>query len=199
MMETDQVRIEKTVHEYDSCFRADQLRVFLTGAKCRELGLFLLAAGLGEREHAVELRLTHPESQIQRLRIRENSLRDDELPQGIVEAVVALNYWPDETRKHPWLDDCNVHGLPVFQLSNHDDCVGPRAEDWEARDTIWMPVGYGTIRFAELLLNAGCRWNPVREYQLEGDGGFRGVGVRSAEMRIFLPGWWENEIKEEFA
>jgi hypothetical protein len=44
------------------------------------------------------------------------------------------------------------------------------------------------FRQAELLLSAGCSWNQVREYQLEGDAGYRGVASMSAELRIFLPG-----------
>jgi hypothetical protein len=44
------------------------------------------------------------------------------------------------------------------------------------------------FRFAELLLNAGCSWNEVRDYALEGDAGYRGVGPMSTELRIFLPG-----------
>lgn len=48
------------------------------------------------------------------------------------------------------------------------------------------------VRLAELLLNADRPDNPVVEYQLEGEGGFRGVGIHSAEVQFFLPeslGW----------
>jgi hypothetical protein len=51
-----------------------------------------------------------------------------------------------------------------------------------------MAASQGMFRLAELLLNAGCSWNEVREYALEGDAGYRGVGPMSAELRIFLPG-----------
>ena len=44
------------------------------------------------------------------------------------------------------------------------------------------------MRFAELLLNACCSWNEVREYALEGDAVTGVVGPMSAELRIFLPG-----------
>jgi hypothetical protein len=44
------------------------------------------------------------------------------------------------------------------------------------------------FRLADLLLNAGCSWNSVREYSLEGDAGCRGVGPMSAELWVFLPG-----------
>jgi hypothetical protein len=58
----------------------------------------------------------------------------------------------------------------------------------------------GSVRLAELLLNAGQPSNPEAEYVLEGDGGYRGVGYLSAEASIWLPGsaaWdpsqWEPE------
>src|SRR5207248_6621048 len=89
----------------------------------------------------------------------------------------------------PWMYDCCTHDLPLLALSNEEDCVGPTEEDWRARDTVrvWASSP-GILRFAELLLNAGCSWNPVRDYSLEGDAGYRGVAPMSAELRIFLPG-----------
>jgi hypothetical protein len=86
--------------------------------------------------------------------------------------------------------------LPVFVLTNMDDAIYTE-EDWARRDTV---RGCGSdaanILFAELLLNAGRPQNPVTEYELEGEGGFRGVGEQSAEMRIFLPGslGWSDEL-----
>jgi hypothetical protein len=44
------------------------------------------------------------------------------------------------------------------------------------------------IRLAELLLDAGRPDNRVEEYELEGEGGFRGVGLHSAEAYLSLPG-----------
>jgi hypothetical protein len=74
-------------------------------------------------------------------------------------------------------------------LSNADDDVGPRPEDWDARDTVWIPPRHsGTFDLAELFLNAGCSWNTVREYTLEGEAGYGGVGPMSAELCIWLPG-----------
>ena len=62
-------------------------------------------------------------------------------------------------------------------------------QDWGGRDTVFVESSSeGTVRLAELLLNAGCSWNRVREFELEGDAGFRGVAPLSAELRIALPG-----------
>jgi hypothetical protein len=109
----------------------------------------------------------------------------------------ALLYFVAETEKHPWLDDRCAHDLPLFALSNAQNSIATD-EQWRVRDTIWIEgFSRGEFRFAELLLNAGCRWNTVREYQLEGEAGFRGVAPMSAELRILLPGshaWgWEGD------
>jgi hypothetical protein len=59
-----------------------------------------------------------------------------------------------------------------------------------ARSSHSQPSGIrkATIRLAELLLNAGCSWNTVRAFDLEGEAGFSGVTSLSAELRIALPG-----------
>lgn len=66
--------------------------------------------------------------------------------------------------------------------------MGSTNEDWAKRNTVWVEMSPGMFRFAELLLNADCAWNMVREHELEGDAGYRGVGPMSAELRIVLPG-----------
>jgi hypothetical protein len=101
----------------------------------------------------------------------------------------AFRYSPAEEEQHPWLYECCTHDLPMLALSNADDCVGPTEDQWRERDSVWICSSIpGTFRLAELLLNAGCSWNRVREYALEGDAGYRGVAPMSAELRIFLPG-----------
>jgi hypothetical protein len=185
---TDRILFRKLHHDYNGWYRADAIWMYLTPLKCRELGLYLLAAGFHGPKNPLTLSFTHPESEIRSLRIRETDLCLNDPPVGFSVAPFALRYYPAETVRHPWIDDCRTWNLPVFALSNPEDSVGPRAEDWLARDTIWMSTGFGTFRFAELLLNAGCSWNTVREYALEGDAGFRGVGPMSSELRIFLPG-----------
>jgi hypothetical protein len=69
-------------------------------------------------------------------------------------------------------------------------------EDWENRDTV---IGFGndegSVRLAELLLNASTPQNQVDQYDLEGEAGFRGVGELSAGVTLFLPGspGWDSE------
>ena len=67
------------------------------------------------------------------------------------------------------------------------------------RDTV---IGFGndkaSVRLAELLLNAGLPQSQVVEYQLEDEGGFRGVGIHSAEATFYLPGslGWDGLLAE---
>lgn len=187
-LSTDRIFFRKLVKDYNGWYRADVLWMYLTSAKCRELGLFLLAAGFHGPRRNITLSIAHPESGIRRISIFKGEVTLDDPPNGLTMVPFALRYYPAETEKHPWMHDCDTSDLPVFALSTEDDSAGVTEEDWAKRDTIWIPPSYGMFRFAELLLNAGCSWNEVREYALEGDAGFRGVGRLSAELRIFLPG-----------
>ncbi len=69
-------------------------------------------------------------------------------------------------------------------------------EEWNKRDTVKIfGRDTGMVLFAELLLNAALPQNDEDEYELEGEGGFRGVGINSAEVKMFLPGhiFWFDE------
>jgi hypothetical protein len=198
-LSTDRIVIRKAEHHYNSCYRADGLWLYLNPRTCREFGLFLLACGFHGPAETTTLTLSHPESDIRRIVITADRVTLADLPSGLSMKPFALLYFVAETERHPWLHDCCVHDLPFFALSNAQNSIATD-EDWRTRDTIWIEgFSRGEFRFAELLLNAGCSWNTVREYQLEGDAGFRGVAPMSAELRIFLPGsqawvWGGGEI-----
>jgi len=149
----------------------------------------LLACAFHGPAETVTLTISHPESDIRSIVIPAGGLTLADLPVGLSMVPFALSYFPTETSKHPWMYGCCTHDLPLLALSNVDDCVGPADEEWRGRDTVWICASSpGTLRLAELLLNAGCSWNTVRDYALEGDAGYRGVASMSAELRIFLPG-----------
>ena len=186
---TDRLLFRKIAHDYNGWHQADALWMYLSPTKCRELGIFLLACAFHGPSENVTLTINHPDSAIRRITIPAGELKLADLPAGLSMKPFAFRYFPTETEKHPWMYELNKHNLPVLALSNAEDCVGSRDEDWSGRDTIWISVASpGTFLLAELLLNAGCSWNTVREYALEGDAGYRGVGPMSAELRIFLPG-----------
>ena len=187
-LSSDRIIIRKATHTYNSCYRADALWMYLSPRKCREMGVFLLACAFHGPAEGIPLTLSHPESDIRRIIIPAGRLTLEDLPVGLSMVPFALNYYPAETRKHPWLYDCGTRSLPALELSNADDCI-VTDEQWSERDTvrIWAS-NPGSLALAELMHNAGCSWNEVREYALEGDAGYRGVVPMSAELRIFLPG-----------
>jgi hypothetical protein len=185
---TDRILFRKLHHDYNGWYKAEALWMYLTPRKCRELGLFLLACGFHGPVEDTTLLITHPDSAIRRIIVRASDLRLDGPPVGLSMVPFALRYYPSETTTHPWMYDCDTSHLPVFALSNAEDCVSPTEEQWAKRDTVWVGMSAGMFRFAELLLNAGCSWNEVRDYALEGDAGYRSVGPMSTELRIFLPG-----------
>jgi hypothetical protein len=188
-LSTDRILFRKASHDYNGWYRADALWMYLSPRKCRELGVFLLACAFHGPAEATTLTISHPDSAIRRIIIPAGVLSLADLPVGLSWTPFALHYFPAETEKHPWMYDRYMHDLPRLALSNADDCVGPTEDDWRGRDTLWLQASSpGILRLAELLLNAGCSWNQVREYALEGDAGYRGVAPMSAELRIFLPG-----------
>jgi hypothetical protein len=188
-LSSDRIVIRKTTHDYNSWYRADALWMSLSPRKCRELGVFLLACAFHGPAENITLTLSHPGSDIRRIVIAAGRLTLADLPVGLSMTPFALRYFPAETERHPWIYDLQPDELPMLALSNVDDFVGPAEEEWRGRDTVWIWASRpGTMRLAELLLNAGCSWNTVRDYDLEGDAGCRGVAPMSAELRIFLPG-----------
>ena len=59
--------------------------------------------------------------------------------------------------------EADVTSLPLLALSAIDETPLTNA-DWERRDTAFLEgSAAGMVRLAELLLNAGCSWNVVRE------------------------------------
>ena len=69
-------------------------------------------------------------------------------------------------------------------------------DEWAKRDTVkGFGSDRGSVLFAELLLNASRPRNPLDEYALEGELGFRGVGPGSSEVHLWLPGSpaWRDE------
>lgn len=196
-MATDQLILTKTTHNWHPAWRVDTVWMQAQRRTCRRLGLLILAVVFHELPAQVHVALTHPRSDIKHLIIEYAYLSEDH--GGYLTRPYAFAYTPQETERHPWYHrpwSWRLPDLPVFVITNMDDLV-ITPEDWERRDTVrGCGSDAASVLFAELLLNAGCPENPVTEYELEGEGGFRGVGEQSAEMRIFLPGslGWNDEL-----
>jgi hypothetical protein len=185
-LSSERIVLRKSHHDYNGWYRADLLLLFMEPDSSRELGLFLLACAFHEPETAA---LTLPTfSDVRQIIYRRRSYGGHSVPVGLHQSPSTFRYFPERVMKHPWSRHTDVNSLPLLALSSLDESSAS-AEDWEARDTVYIASSAeGTVRLAELLLNAGCSWNLVRDFELEGDAGFRGVAPLSAELRIVLPG-----------
>lgn len=183
---SDRIHIRKIVRNYNGWHRVDNLAMYVDDAACRDLGLFLLACAFHDPEHSV-LELSSSWSEVRRIVYRAPWPADDP-PLGLVLRPATFRYFPSVTKKHPWLHEKDISSLPLLALSNENECI-LSDDEWRKRDTVFVESSSaGTVCLAELLLNAGCPWNKVREYELEGDAGFRGVAPMSAELHLLLPG-----------
>lgn len=195
-LETSSIIIKKALHEYtvgfannfSSTTRIDLLLIQASKSTCRNLGLLILAGLFHPSPTDIHVKLLHPASQIKNLLILTNYIDVEDIWHYATKPL-AYGYSPSDTDRHPWYDKVkDPDDLPIFCLANWKSLTFSE-EDWRNRDTV---IGFGndraSVRFAELLLNASMPQNPVVEYQLEGERGFRGVGVESAEVQLFLPG-----------
>ena len=181
---TERIVLSKSHHDYNGWYRADLLLLFVEPHASRELAVFLLACAFHEPESvALELPAV---SDIRRL-IYRSRVRGS-APVGLRQTPTTFRYFPTRVCKHPWTGEADLNELPLLALSNLDETPAS-SQQWDTRDTVFVESSCaGTVRLAELLLNAGCSWNTTREFELEGDAGFRGVAPLSAELRVVLPG-----------
>lgn len=200
-MATDRLIITKGQYQYNSYYRSDLVQWLARNTTYRHLSLLILSVVLHEGLDRVQLELLNPESAVRHLIIEYPY--PTEPPVGYSTRPYVFNYFPRLTEKHPWMcAPIAPQGidLPCFYLSNLNDFVATD-EQWSQRDTIrGFGSDKGAVRLAELLLNATRPQNDIGEYQLEGDGGFRGVGPHSAEARLLFPdilGWTDLEIEHK--
>jgi hypothetical protein len=191
-LHTDRLVVETTCHAYDGHTRRDALAVHATKATYRNLAGFIASVLFCPTDVEVTLFVDHPASRIRRIVVRQDSHREAPPGAGFHSLPHRLNYCPAPVTKHPWDDVREVWDLPAFLL---DEGMSPVAE-WSKRDTV---VGFGsdrgTARLVELLLDASRSSSQADEFELEGEGGFRGVAPFSAEVRLWLPGsfGWKPE------
>lgn len=195
---TDNLYILKATHDYNDWFRVDALWFFARKETYRYLGLLILSV-VFHRVSEVHVRLNHPHSEIKGLIVEYAYRNIDELTAGYHTQPFAFEYYPQLPAKHPF-DRCMLpKDLPCFELSNSKD-LNFTDDDWKQRDTVKIfGSDTGLVLFAELLLNLSLPHNEQDEFELEGESGFRGVGISSAEARLLLPGhlaWTEEHWQE---
>jgi hypothetical protein len=192
LLTTDRLIIEKGCHFYEHQ-RLDCLVFHATKDTYRQLALLILGVVFTD-VRTVEVRLTHPASNIRRLRVRLPQFEDCS---GYHSRPGVLNYYAREVpRNSLMLERISLEDLPAFYLTNAEEDVGIREADWNARDTV---IGFGNdrgnVRLAQLLLDLSRPDATINDFFLEGENGMRGVAPRSCEARLWLPGknGWRGE------
>lgn len=200
-IETPNLYIKKSEHIYHPSFRIDSIGFNACKETYRYLGLVILSAIFHPQSSEILIKLSHPESDISNLIIRYYRSELGRLSDGYHKKPFAFEYYPKLTWKHPFDKCIDPRNLPHFVLTNMEDFVDSE-DDWKNRDTVrisgsekGISSDEGMVLFAELLLNAALPQNEQDEYELEGEYGFRGVGIGSAEARLILPGhiFWADE------
>jgi hypothetical protein len=186
LLATEEIVIRKGYADYNG-FRADRLQFFASKVAYRELGLLITSVVFRPGGSRVQLALTQPSSNIKNLIIEYSGTTPR--VSGHHTKPEKFLFCPERITTHPWKrENPDVFGFPVFTLTNINQFVATE-EQWAGRDTV---IGFGnddaSIRLGALLLNFGSPDNDTLEVTLEGEGGFRGVGVHSTEAAFYLPG-----------
>ncbi len=202
-MTTDNLYILKGEHFYNDWFRVDMLGFYAYKETYQRLGLLILSA-IFHRVPKIEVRLNHPHSQINSLSVQPHHNIKEWLT-GYHTQPLAFEYHPKTAYLHPFnCFNCQINprDLPCFELSNSKK-LNFTDEDWKERDTVKIfGSDAGLVIFAELLLNASLTEGEETEFALESEsGGYRAVGISSAEAILYLPGHlaWTEEHWEESA
>lgn len=185
-LETDQLVIRKGHADYND-YRVDRLEFFAEKATYQQFGLLVLSVVFHPGGSRVRLKLIDPTSTVKNLIIEyEGKTYRDFTYRTKPDEFVFV---PGRIDKYPWTSQHrHLFDLPTFRLTNLQQCIVTES-DRSGRDTI---KGFGSddasVSLAELLLRMGSPNNRTNEVVLEGEGGFRGVGVHSAEASFYLPG-----------
>lgn len=198
-MATDSLYILKGNHIYNDWFKVDGLDFFARKETYRQLGLLLLSVVFQNQTSEVIVTLSHAHSEVKSLVMEYVPRNMNKLAAGYHTRPFAFEYYPQLPDKHPF-DRCVLpKDLPCFALA-HAKGLNFTENDWRERDTVKIfGSDVGIVSFAELLLNLSLPHNEQDEFELEGESGFRGVGIGSAEVRLFLPGHlaWTDEHWQE--
>lgn len=198
-IESDHLYVVKVKHTYNDWFTADLLWFYARKETYRCLGLLILSVVFHQRIPKVEVRLNHPHSEIKRLIVEYAPQSINNLTAGYHTQPLAFEYYARLPDKHPFDRSVLPEDLPCFELSNSTD-LSFTDGDLKQRETVkFFGSDVGLVAFAELLLNFSVPQNELDEIQLEGESGFRGVGISSAEVSLFLPGhlaWTEEHWQE---
>ena len=180
--------VRRSYHQYNNEYRADAVTFQASRRTLRQLGILILAVVFHEQPSQSRVSLVHGASDIRDLIIDFEYLDEDH--PGYQSRPYRYSYYPHDTDRHPWWlapGGVRAEDLPCFLLEARDDNASDQA--WASRDLVRLcGSDRALVQLSELLLDAGRAENTVVQYDLEGEGGFRGVGIHSAEAHFVLPG-----------
>lgn len=184
-LETDQLVLMTSSHEYGTGYRADVVRFYGKREALQNLGLLILAVVFGEGGSRVHVALAHPRSTVKNLVVSYDGVTPR--PSGHTSKPQHFSFSPEKVEKYPWKNWGSrywpLSTYPSFTLTNMKEYL-PDETAWASRDTV---KGFGnddaSILLGSLLLNLG--YSEQNEVVLEGEGGVRGVGINSAEA-VFM-------------
>ncbi|MBK9586394.1 MAG: hypothetical protein KA099_10290 [Alphaproteobacteria bacterium] len=190
-LESRSIVIKRGLINYNGSWRTDSLQVYATKDEYEALGIIAACVLLSPKNDRLEIRLTHPQSDIRSLVIEFPHVKVDEgYPHGLYLTPTLFEYYAMSVKRYPWLDDrvFDPRGFPLFELSNQERCP-ITDDDWRNRDVIYgFGSADGTARLVQLFLDMSRPGCNVSEFALESDAGFRGVAPSSSEIRFWLPG-----------
>ncbi len=195
---TSGLYIKKGLHSYEYSYNVDQLIFYAHKEMYRNLGLLIFSKIFNPEPSEICFEIKHSESDIKYLIIEFAHSRIENLSAGLHLNPFAFEYYPQVIGRHPFNHSTDPAQLPCFGLTNLQDFVVSQ-EDLKNRNVIRIfGSAHGLALLAEMLLNLSQSSNEQDEIILEGEGGFRGVGVNSAEARFYLPGhqfWFDEHWK----
>ena len=186
-LESDQLVVLKRHRDYGGS-RADQLVFCADKATYQRLGLLILSVVFRPEVPRAHIALTSPSSDVKNLIVEYAG--STSRGSGYRTRPDRFLFHMEPVKTHPWTtENLDLFGLPEFVLTNMKEFV-VTDEDRARRDTV---KGFGnddaaSVKLADLLLKIGSPDNATNEVVLEGEGGFRGVGIHSAEAAFYLPG-----------
>jgi hypothetical protein len=193
---SDEIVACRTEHRYGNSVVIDVVNFYATGRTYRHFAVMMLAALFSEGCERAVLELSNRQSQIRRVEVRTDALRN-KFPWGYSVRPQSYTYHPQIPERWPrnWkLDELD---LPVFDLDFGEGQHPMNDHDKRNRLEI-AGQDVGLMALAELLLNIGlpsCSQkatdeaiSPDMTYVLESFPGHRRVSAWSAEAQFHLPG-----------
>ena len=198
-LSTDRIIVKKSYHAYQSYInsKVDFLSFQAHKEIYKYLALLILSKMFHENPLEIQIILTHNASMIKKIILDYEYPTDKNISIGYYARPYKFKYYPQNIlKKHPFVDYLNNSDLPLFNLTNEQNCIAAD-EDWNNRDTVRCAgLDVGNILFAELLLNLSRPNEKLNEIILEGELGYRSVGAGSAEVSLYLPEslGWDGEL-----